>query len=100
MSSEMARSVTSIVVLSDLTVAVAVMTISLVSRISIILIRISPGRASSMTVALWLHRRIVVGRLLVVTALVAHISLRMSHEEMALVAVVGVDIESPCTSIP
>ncbi len=97
-ASEVARSVTTTVVLSNL---VVVMAIGLVSRVPIILVRISPGRAITMTVvALWLHGSIVVGWLFVVSTLIAHIPLRMSFVEVALVAVVGVDIESPRTVMP
>ena len=72
------------------------MAIGLVSRVPIILVRIPPGRAITMTVVtLWLPVSIVVGWLLVVSTLVAHITLRMSLVEVALIAVVGVDIESP-----
>jgi hypothetical protein len=62
-----------------------------------ILVRIPPGRAVAVTVPviLWLHGSIVVGWLLVVSTLIAHISFRMSLIEVDLVAVVGVDIESP-----
>ena len=87
----MARSVTTTVVLSNMVVVVAT------GLAGSILVRIPPGRAVAVTVPviLWLHGSIVVGWLLVVSTLVAHISLRMSLVEMALVAVVGVDIESP-----
>ena len=82
-----------IVVLSNL---VVVMTTGLAGGVPIILSRILTGRAISMiVVALWLHGSIVVGRLLVVSTLVARISFRMSLVEVALVAVVGVDIENP-----
>ena len=92
-ASEVARSITTTVVLSNM---VVVMAIWLVSRIPIILIRIPPGRAITVTVVtLWLHGSIVVGWLLIVSTLVAHIPLRMSLVEVALIAVVGVDIESP-----
>ena len=92
-ASEVARSVTTIVVLSNL---VVVMAIRLVSRVPIILVRIPPGRAVAVTVPviLWLPVSIVVW-FFVVSTLVAHIPLRMSLVEVALVAVVGVDIESP-----
>ena len=60
-----------------------------------ILVRISPGRAITMTVVtLWLPVSIVVW-FFVVSTLVAHISLRMCLVEVALVAVMGVDIEIP-----
>ena len=93
----MARSVTTTVVLSNMVVVVAT---GLAGSVPIILIRISPGRAITMTVVtLWLPVSIVVW-LPVVSTLVAHISLRMCLVEMALVAVVGVDIESPSTPMP
>ena len=58
-ASEVARSVTTTVVLGNM---VVVMAIGLVSRVPIILISIPPGRAITMTVvALWLHESIVVG---------------------------------------
>jgi hypothetical protein len=62
-----------------------------------ILVRIPPGRYITVTVPviLWLHGSVVVGWLLIVSTLIAHIPLRMSLVEVALVAVVGVDIESP-----
>ena len=76
------------------------MAIGLVSRVPIILGRISPGRAITMTVVtLWLPVSIVVW-LFVVSTLVAHIPLRMSLVEVGLIAVVGVDIESPRTVMP
>ena len=88
-ASEVARSVTTTVVLSNMVVVVAT------GLAGGILVRIPPGRASSMTVVtLWLHGSVVVW-LFVVSTLVAHISFRMSLVEVALVAVVGVDIESP-----
>ena len=82
-------------VLSNL--VVVVVATGLAASVPIILGRIPPGRtvAVIVLVVLWLHGSIVVGRLLVVSTLVAHISLRMSLVEVGLVAVVGVDIESP-----
>ena len=90
-ASEVARSVTTTVVLSNMVVVVAT------GLAGGILVRIPPGRAVAVTVPviLWLHGSIVVGWLLVVSTLIAHISFRMSLIEVDLVAVVGVDIESP-----
>ena len=94
----MARSVTTAVVLSNL---VVVMATGLVSRVPIILGRIPPGRAITMTVVtLWLHGSIVVGWLLIVPTLIAHIPLRMSFVEVVLPGVVGVDIKSPRAVMP
>ena len=85
----MAQSVTTAVVLSNL---VAVMAIRFVGGV---FVRIPPSQAVAMTVpiVLWLPVCIVVGRLLVVSTLIAHIPLRMSLIEVGLVVVVGVNIE-------
>ena len=95
-ASEVARSVTTTIVLSNL---VVVMAIGLAGSI---LVRIPPGRAVAVTVPviLWLHGSIVVGWLFVISTLVAHIPLRMSFVEVTPVAVVGVDIESPSPILP
>ena len=80
----MTRTITTTVVLSNL---VVVMVIGLVSRVPIIFVRIPPSRAITMTVVtLWLPVSIVVGWLLVVSTLVAHITLRICPVEVALVA--------------
>ena len=87
----MARSVTTTIVLSNL---IVVMATGLAGGI---LVRIPSGRYINVTVPviLWLPGSVVVGWLLIVSTLIAHIPLRMSLVEVALVAVVGVDIESP-----
>ena len=97
-ASKVPRYVAMTVVLSNLVVVVAIW---LVSRVLIILIRIPPSRAMTMTVVtLWLHGSIVVVWLLVVSTLIAHISLWMCLIEVVLVAIVGIDIESPGTVMP
>ena len=58
-------------------------------------IRISPGRTITVSRLCGLPVSIVSSVLVIVTATIAHIPLRMSLIEVALVAVVGVDIESP-----
>ena len=90
-ASEVARSVTTTVVLSNMVVVVAT------GLAGSILVRIPPGRAVAVTVPviLWLHESIVVGWLLVVPTLIAHITLRTALVEMALPGIVAVDIESP-----
>ena len=73
-------------VLSNLVVVVAT---GLAASVPIILGRIPPGRtvAVIVLVVLRLHGSIVVGWLLIVSTLVAHIPLRMSLVEVALIAV-------------
>ena len=87
----MARSVTTTIVLSNL---IVVMATGLAGGI---LVRISPGRtiAVIVSVSFLFHGCVVVGWLLIVSTLIAHIPLRMSLVEVGLIAVVGVDIESP-----
>ena len=64
--------------------------------------RIPPGRSVAVTVVviLWFPVSVVVGWFLVITTLIAHITFRMSLVEVALIAVVGIDIESPSPIFP
>ena len=90
-ASEVARSVATAIVLSNLVVVVA-------TRLAG---GVLPGRAIAMTVSviLWLHGSIVVW-FFVVSTLVARIPLRMSLVEVVLPGVAGVDIKSPRAVMP
>ena len=67
---------------------------------SVATVSIPPGRTITMSRLCGLPVCIVGSVFVIVTAMIAHIPLRMSLVEVGLVAVVAVDVESPAPIVP